>query len=114
MLVFLLLSLFIKSAEQLLNLTQFPKYNIFSQNSLIIIINGQVVKSVVMILHKSPALTYYKVSRPINPPNFLTDMPCGLCPVISRCSEDGIISPKTCEYLTQWLNAPDEGDVMSW
>lgn len=82
--------------------------------STLVILKRQVVKSVVMILRKNPTLTYYKVSRPLNPPNFLTDMPCGICPVMSQCSEGGIISPRTCEYLTHWLDSPDDLDAMSW
>jgi len=33
-----------------------------------------------------------------------TSIPCSRCPVASQCSEDGIISPSTCEYFTKWLN----------
>lgn len=35
----------------------------------------------------------------------LTDMPCGVCPVTSECTLDGVISPATCEYYTQWLDS---------
>lgn len=34
----------------------------------------------------------------------LASIPCGVCPVISHCTPDGIISPKTCEYYSKWLN----------
>ena len=30
-------------------------------------------------------------------------VPCGVCPVFSECSEDGVISPKTCVYYVEWL-----------
>ncbi|KAK3219409.1 hypothetical protein Dsin_013379 [Dipteronia sinensis] len=30
-------------------------------------------------------------------------IPCGVCPQISLCTPDGIISPKTCVYYTKWL-----------
>lgn len=30
-------------------------------------------------------------------------IPCGVCPQISRCTPDGIISPQTCKYYTKWL-----------
>jgi len=33
-----------------------------------------------------------------------TTIPCSRCPVISQCSEDGVISPKTCQYFTKWLS----------
>lgn len=47
----------------------------------------------------------FKVSKPFPVPNYYTDIPCGVCPVIDRCCEDGVISPSTCEYMTQWLGA---------
>ncbi|KAK5840589.1 hypothetical protein PVK06_009492 [Gossypium arboreum] len=33
----------------------------------------------------------------------LASIPCGVCPQISRCTPDGIISPITCEYYKKWL-----------
>ncbi|MBA0647816.1 hypothetical protein Goklo_015633 [Gossypium klotzschianum] len=33
----------------------------------------------------------------------LASVPCGVCPQISRCTPDGIISPITCEYYKKWL-----------
>ncbi|KAK4837213.1 hypothetical protein QYF36_003667 [Acer negundo] len=33
----------------------------------------------------------------------LASIPCGVCPQISLCTPDGIISPKTCVYYTKWL-----------
>lgn len=35
--------------------------------------------------------------------SYLTGIPCGSCPVLSQCSEHGVISPRTCEYYQQWL-----------
>lgn len=29
---------------------------------------------------------------------------CGICPVINRCGETGLINPKSCKYLSEWLN----------
>ncbi|GMN73039.1 hypothetical protein TIFTF001_052965 [Ficus carica] len=34
----------------------------------------------------------------------MASIPCGVCPRISDCTPDGIISPKTCRYYTEWLN----------
>ncbi|OMP00093.1 RNA polymerase Rpc34 [Corchorus olitorius] len=31
-------------------------------------------------------------------------IPCGVCPRISYCTPDGIISPKTCVYYNKWLD----------
>nr|GMC80662.1 DNA-directed RNA polymerase III subunit RPC6-like [Ipomoea batatas] len=33
----------------------------------------------------------------------MASIPCGVCPRINECTPDGIISPKTCEYYTKWL-----------
>lgn len=46
----------------------------------------------------------YKISRPIHPPTYFTDVPCGVCPVFDKCQEGGIISPESCLYMTQWLS----------
>lgn len=46
----------------------------------------------------------YKISRPIHPPTYFTDVPCGVCPVFDKCEEGGLISPETCLYMTQWLD----------
>ncbi|KAG6557884.1 hypothetical protein Mapa_000061 [Marchantia paleacea] len=32
-----------------------------------------------------------------------TSIPCGVCPVLHECTDDGIISPKTCVYFQTWL-----------
>jgi hypothetical protein len=42
--------------------------------------------------------------------SFLTGIPCGTCPVLSICSEEGIISPQNCEYYKQWLEYAVEGE----
>ncbi|KAF6139787.1 hypothetical protein GIB67_012260 [Kingdonia uniflora] len=34
----------------------------------------------------------------------LGSIPCGVCPRISDCTPDGVISPKTCVYYTKWLD----------
>ncbi|KAM7254579.1 hypothetical protein ACFE04_003959 [Oxalis oulophora] len=34
----------------------------------------------------------------------MTSIPCGVCPQISRCTPDGIISPNTCVYYKKWLD----------
>lgn len=59
--------------------------------------------------------THYKISPEVAVPSFVTATPCGVCTLIKQCCEGGIISPSTCEYMTQWLAMADEpvGD-MSW
>ncbi|WCJ40563.1 DNA-directed RNA polymerase III subunit RPC6 [Euphorbia peplus] len=33
----------------------------------------------------------------------MASIPCGVCPRISHCTPDGIISPISCAYYTKWL-----------
>jgi DNA-directed RNA polymerase III subunit RPC6 len=34
----------------------------------------------------------------------LTSIPCGICPVFTECTEYGLISPSTCQYLDTWFS----------
>jgi len=43
---------------------------------------------------------------------FLTEFPCGMCPLMDRCSENGIISPQTCVYFTKWLEFEGKDEFM--
>lgn len=45
----------------------------------------------------------YKAVEPLLPPEGLVQSPCGICPVISNCSDVGSITPKTCAYMSDWL-----------
>lgn len=49
----------------------------------------------------------YKASKAVSTMNHLTGMPCGVCPVANQCHDNGVISPKTCIYMTQWLSMDD-------
>lgn len=53
---------------------------------------------------------FFKVSKSAAHVNHLTDTPCGMCPVASKCSDEGIISPKTCVYLSCWLSMATDED----
>jgi DNA-directed RNA polymerase III subunit RPC6 len=53
----------------------------------------------------------FKVGKAISVPNYLTDAPCGICPVSARCSVDGVISPLTCEYMTAWLHGSSGSEL---
>jgi DNA-directed RNA polymerase III subunit RPC6 len=33
----------------------------------------------------------------------LVRVPCGICPVVDNCHDDGPINPKTCVYMKEWL-----------
>ena len=35
----------------------------------------------------------------------IENAPCLVCPVESKCSTDGEISPKTCQYIEDWVLA---------
>lgn len=45
----------------------------------------------------------YKAVDSLLPPEGIVQTPCGICPVISNCSDVGSITPKTCAYLQEWL-----------
>ncbi|XP_013067166.1 DNA-directed RNA polymerase III subunit RPC6-like [Biomphalaria glabrata] len=45
----------------------------------------------------------YRAVRPLTDTSGFVRTPCGVCPVITRCTLDGLISPKTCIYLKDWL-----------
>jgi hypothetical protein len=53
----------------------------------------------------------YKISSAIESSNFLTDVPCGKCPVADRCCVGGVIAPETCSYMRDWLLMPAEQDI---
>eukprot|EP00850_Spirogloea_muscicola_P012381 SM000079S22499 [mRNA] locus=s79:566013:569249:+ [translate_table: standard] len=47
---------------------------------------------------------YYKPSTSRVPDSTpFTSIPCGVCPVLRDCSDDGLVSPKTCIYFKEWL-----------
>lgn len=50
----------------------------------------------------------YKVATNMRTTNYFTEIPCGICPLIHMCVDGGIVSPSTCEYMTQWLAIPDK------
>lgn len=41
--------------------------------------------------------------------NRTADVPCGSCPVFNECSPDGVINPKSCIYMGNWLKG-----VLDW
>jgi len=47
----------------------------------------------------------YKVAKDFSSYNHLTETPCGVCPVITQCTEGGLISPTTCPYISDWMAA---------
>lgn len=45
----------------------------------------------------------YKAVESLLPPEGLVQTPCGICPVINNCSNVGSVTPKTCAYMSEWL-----------
>jgi len=45
----------------------------------------------------------YKAVETLLPPEGLVQTVCGVCPVINKCSDVGSITPKTCVYMSEWL-----------
>lgn len=46
---------------------------------------------------------YRAIENPL-PSCGLVQMPCGVCPIIKNCSTCGEITPKLCQYMTEWLD----------
>ncbi len=51
----------------------------------------------------------WKLSAPVRSFNYLPQTPCGVCPVIERCTVGGVISPTTCQYMKPWLTEATKG-----
>jgi DNA-directed RNA polymerase III subunit RPC6 len=47
---------------------------------------------------------FYRTAPQMQTNDAFTDIPCGVCPVVSQCVEGGIISPATCHYMSVWLD----------
>jgi DNA-directed RNA polymerase III subunit RPC6 len=57
---------------------------------------------------KGDAVFYVAVNSFLDTPG-LARTPCGICPVFKECTPNGLVNPKSCQYLTKWLNEPMEG-----
>ncbi|RWR73358.1 RNA polymerase Rpc34 [Cinnamomum micranthum f. kanehirae] len=47
---------------------------------------------------------YHRLTRRNPTTGILSSIPCGVCPRISECTPDGIISPINCVYFKKWLD----------
>lgn len=36
--------------------------------------------------------------------NYCAQIPCGVCPVVSSCSDHGPITPSSCDYFKNWFS----------
>ena len=64
----------------------------------------EVHSSVLLITGYATGKKVYKIAKPMDPPASLTNVPCGMCPLVGQCVEGGVISPSSCEYMTLWLD----------
>ncbi|KAG6462254.1 hypothetical protein O3G_MSEX013153 [Manduca sexta] len=46
----------------------------------------------------------YRAIESLIPPPGLVEVPCGVCPLIHKCSSQGLITPQDCNYITEWLD----------
>jgi DNA-directed RNA polymerase III subunit RPC6 len=53
-----------------------------------------------VVVEGQPDRYYARTAQPLA--GGLMATPCGVCPVASQCSENGVISPRTCPYLNDW------------
>ncbi|KAK3262962.1 hypothetical protein CYMTET_28211 [Cymbomonas tetramitiformis] len=56
-----------------------------------------------MTMDQDEEVYYFTATLDVPTREPLTAVPCGVCPVAHECREDGVISPATCVYYTQWL-----------
>lgn len=45
----------------------------------------------------------YRISKAAEITAFFTNIPCCSCPVREKCSMTSVINPRSCQYLTKWL-----------
>lgn len=55
------------------------------------------------VVHTNGLNLYRAVNRFLPSPGLVKTM-CGICPIANRCADTGLITPKACNYLTEWLN----------
>jgi hypothetical protein len=66
---------------------------------------------VLMLTGHATAKKMYKVAKNLTAMSYLTETPCGVCPVKDLCREGGLISPVSCEYFNHWLaRQAEQGD----
>ncbi|ELT94539.1 hypothetical protein CAPTEDRAFT_19562 [Capitella teleta] len=73
-----------------------------------LIYDGKVEKSIVAGGGAADGESQVKLYRAITPVIINTGLmrsPCGVCPVFRECHEAGIVSPSTCLYMKDWLDA---------
>lgn len=51
----------------------------------------------------SSSLNLYRAVNPLLPSTGLVKSNCGICPIANRCADTGLVTPKVCNYLNDWL-----------
>lgn len=51
---------------------------------------------------------YFRSTQPTPARDNLAAIPCGPCPLFHDCTPGGVISPQTCVYMTEWLEAASD------
>lgn len=46
----------------------------------------------------------YRAIESLLPSPGLVKITCGVCPVVNRCADIGLFTPKSCNYLSEWLD----------
>ncbi|XP_013184560.1 DNA-directed RNA polymerase III subunit RPC6 isoform X1 [Amyelois transitella] len=45
----------------------------------------------------------YRAIEPLLPTTGLVQVPCGVCPLIHKCTTTGLVNPQDCVYINEWL-----------
>lgn len=63
--------------------------------------------------YTEPGPFYRPTPQEVSHYDFLTSMPCGVCPVFDQCTPGGVISPQSCVYFDHWLDESQQDDGMA-
>ena len=66
-----------------------------------LIFDGRIEKITTM-KENDPKSNLYRVVKPLIESTPVVRNPCGICPVFNDCHDEGLITPLTCIYMTNW------------
>lgn len=46
----------------------------------------------------------FRSIEPLIPVSGIVQVPCGVCPLIYKCSSSGLVTPHDCTYMNEWLD----------
>lgn len=76
----------------------------FKQIMDTLVLDGDVEETMGGATYSSETVCYRVAKSRIPETSALTNIPCGICPVLHECSPGGLISPETCVYFNDWLS----------